>query len=67
MVLLFRYPVATMDRKSFGKFGTDGMHYLRLSIATGLADLKEAVARIGRAAQDRDGFAKFVAEGKHLS
>ena len=67
MFLLFRYQVATMDRKSFGKFGTEGMHYLRLSIATGLADLKEAVARIGRAASDNAGFAKFVAEGKHLS
>jgi len=67
MFLLFRYQVATMDRKSFGKFGTEGMHFLRLSIATGLADLKEAVARIGRAAGDRDGFAKFVAEGKRLS
>jgi len=67
MFLLFRYQLATMDRKSFGKFGTEGMHYLRLSIATALDDLKEGVARIGRAAQDRDGFAKFVAEGKHLA
>jgi aspartate aminotransferase len=67
MFLLFRYHLATMDRKSFGKFGTEGMHYLRLSIATGLPDLKEAVVRIGRAAQDRDGFAEFVGEGKHLA
>jgi aspartate/methionine/tyrosine aminotransferase len=67
MFLLFRYQVATMDRKSFGKVGSEGLHFLRLSIATGLADLKEAVARIGRAAGDRDGFAKFVAEGKRLA
>jgi bifunctional pyridoxal-dependent enzyme with beta-cystathionase and maltose regulon repressor activities len=67
MFLLFRYQLATMDRKSFGKFGTEGMHYLRLSIATGLEDLKEAVVRIGKAAKDTDGFAKFVAEGKRLS
>jgi aspartate aminotransferase len=66
MFLLFRYQVATMDRRSFGKLGSDGKHYLRLSIATGLDELREAVARIGRAADDREGFAAFVAEGTRL-
>lgn len=67
MFLLFRYQVASMDRKSFGKIGSQGQHYLRLSIATGLEDLKEAVARIARAGADREGFAQFVSEGKRLS
>jgi aspartate/methionine/tyrosine aminotransferase len=60
--LLFRYHVATMDRRSFGRIGAEGKHYLRLSIATGIEDLAEAVQRIGRAATDREGFASFLAE-----
>ena len=36
MFLLWEYHVAMMDRKSFGQIGTENMHYLRLSIATGL-------------------------------
>jgi len=66
MFLLFRHAVATMDRKSFGRIGSEGQHYLRLSIATGQGDLKEAVARIAAASTDRDGFASFVAEGTRL-
>jgi aspartate aminotransferase len=66
MFLLFRYHVATMDRRSFGALGAAGRHYLRLSIATGLDDLKQAVARIAAAAQDRAGFAAFVKEGARL-
>ena len=38
--------VATMDRRSFGKIDSEGQHFLRLSIATGAADLAEA-SRIG--------------------
>jgi aspartate/methionine/tyrosine aminotransferase len=67
MFLLFKYHVATMDRKSFGRIGTEKMHFLRISIATGIDDLKEGVARIAKAAKDRDGFAAFVKEGKRLS
>ena len=66
MFLLFRYQVATMDRKSFGRIGTEGKHYLRLSIATATDDLREAVKRIAAAAADREGFAAFIAEGQHL-
>jgi aspartate/methionine/tyrosine aminotransferase len=67
MFLLFRHQVATMDRKSFGRIGSEGLHFLRLSIATGLEDLGEAVSRLARAAADREGFARFVAEGQHLN
>jgi aspartate aminotransferase len=62
MFLLFRYYVAAMDRRSFGDLGAEGRHFLRLSIATGLDDLREAVARIGRASQDQEGFASFMKE-----
>lgn len=66
MFLLFRHGVASMDRKSFGRIGADGRHYLRLSIATGLDDLKEAVRRVGAAAADQRGFEAFVREGRRL-
>ncbi len=66
MFLLFRYHVATMDRKSFGRIGTEGMHFLRISIATGIDDLREGVSRIAKAAKDRAGFEAFVKEGKRL-
>jgi aspartate aminotransferase len=62
MFLLFRYHVAAMDRRSFGAIGAEGRHFLRLSIATGIDDLKEAVNRIARAAKDKDGFAAFMKE-----
>jgi aspartate/methionine/tyrosine aminotransferase len=66
MFLLFEYQVATMDRRSFGKIGAEGKHFLRLSIATGIDDLKEGVKRIAQSSQDRDGFAKYLDSGKPL-
>jgi aspartate/methionine/tyrosine aminotransferase len=66
MFLLFVYHVATMDRKSFCRIGTEGMHYLRISIATGIDDLKEAIKRIDQAVADKDGFAAFIKKGEYL-
>jgi aspartate aminotransferase len=66
MFLLWQYHVATLDRRSFGRIGSDGQHYLRLSIATGLDDLRLGLDRIRAAAADRDGFRTFVREGRHL-
>ncbi|MBI2517696.1 MAG: aminotransferase class I/II-fold pyridoxal phosphate-dependent enzyme [Opitutae bacterium] len=66
MFLLWRYQVATMDRRSFGRIGSEGQHYLRLSIATSLADLQIGLARIRTAAEDRTGFEIFIQEGQHL-
>jgi aspartate/methionine/tyrosine aminotransferase len=66
MFLLFRYHVATMDRRSFGRIGAEGKHFLRISIATGLDDLREGVDRIAAAARDREGFAAFMASGEPL-
>jgi aspartate/methionine/tyrosine aminotransferase len=65
LFLLFRYHVATMDRPSFGRIGADGKHYLRLSVATALEDLEQAMTRIGSASADRNGFADFFAGGRY--
>jgi aspartate/methionine/tyrosine aminotransferase len=66
MFLLFRYHVATLDRRSFGQIGAEGKHFLRISIATGIGDLREAVERLGEAARDGDGFAAYVGSGEPL-
>ncbi|HSB06133.1 MAG TPA: aminotransferase class I/II-fold pyridoxal phosphate-dependent enzyme [Thermodesulfobacteriota bacterium] len=66
MFLLFEYQVATMDRKSFGRIGTEDLHYLRLSIATDIESLKEGVKRLSRASQDKKGFKLFFDKGEHL-
>lgn len=66
LFLLFRHHVASLDRKSFGRIGSDGQHYLRLSIATSLEQLELAMQRIERASRDADGFRAFVNEGRHL-
>ncbi|MFN0151594.1 MAG: pyridoxal phosphate-dependent aminotransferase [bacterium] len=66
MFLLFHYKIATMDRRSFGQIGASGKHFIRISVATSMDDLKAAVLRIAEAAGDRKGFAKFIREGKHL-
>ena len=67
MFLLWEYHVATMDRKSFGQIGTENMHYLRLSIATGLEDLKLGMERMAAAIDDKAGFEKFIANREHFS
>lgn len=66
MFLLWRHQVATMDRRSFGSIGSEGQHYLRISIATAANDLKIGLERIRTAASDIDGFQNFIQEGKHL-
>ena len=66
MFLLFQHQVATLDRKSFGRLGTEHLHYLRLSIATDTASLREGLTRIAAAAQDREGFQQYVSGGGKL-
>lgn len=66
MFLLFRYGVATMDRKAFGLIGQEGRHYLRLSIATAKVDLEEAMLRIKKASEDKSGWQEFFAKGEYL-
>ena len=67
MFLLWEYHVATMDRKSFGQIGTEEMHYLRLSIATGIDDLKLGMERMANALNDQAGFDKFIEAQAHFS
>ena len=67
MFLLWEYHVATMDRKSFGQIGTGNMHYLRLSIATGIEDLKLGMERMASAINDQAGFEKFIQNRTHFS
>ncbi len=66
MFLLWRHRVATMDRRSFGRIGSEGQHYLRISIATALDDLKLALDRLRAASNDVEGFHSFMKEGAHL-
>ncbi len=66
MFLLTEYQVATMDRKSFGRIGSENHHFLRLSVATDMDSLKEAVSRIGQAARDQAGFERFLQKGDNL-
>jgi aspartate/methionine/tyrosine aminotransferase len=67
LFLLYRYKVATMDRRSFSTLGSDGQHFLRLSIANSEQELSEAVRRIGEAAKDADGFQAFIASGRRFT
>ena len=67
MFLLWNYKVAMMDRKSFGQLGTENMHYLRLSIATGLEDLKIGMERMAEAIADQAGFDQFIKDKEHFS
>ncbi len=66
MFLLWQHHVATLDRRSFGRIGSDGQHFLRLSIATAMDDLKLGLERLRRAALDTDGFRAFIEKGEHL-
>ena len=60
MFLLYRYGVATMDRASFCRIGSEGQHFLRISIANSVEDIERGVARIERAVGDPDGFREFL-------
>ncbi len=66
LFLLFKHHVATLDRKSFGRIGSEGKHYLRLSIATSLEQLELGMQRLKDASSDADGFRKYIREGRHL-
>lgn len=56
---LYRQGVATLDRRSFGVVGSEGRHFLRLSIAADMDTLKEGINRLQRASRDPEGFAHF--------
>ena len=64
MFLLYRYGIATLDRNSFGSIGTEGQHFIRLSIATKMRDCQRGLRRIQSAATDQEGFSRFLEEEK---
>ena len=66
MFLLYYHGVATLDRRSFGVIGSEGKHYLRLSLATDMESLKEGIRRIDAASGDMEGFRKFMKRGEHF-
>jgi bifunctional pyridoxal-dependent enzyme with beta-cystathionase and maltose regulon repressor activities len=66
MFLLFKHRVATLDRKSFRQIGSEGKHFLRVSIATGIEDLREGLEQIANAVHDKEGFKAYVEEGNKL-
>jgi len=66
LFLLYEHKVATMDRRSFSKLGSEGQHFLRISIANSDADLSEAVERISGALEDTRGFEDFLRSGVRL-
>lgn len=67
LFLLHEYRVATLDRRSFNERGSEGQHFLRISVANRDEELAEAVERIGQAAQDVDGFGTFLRSGVRLT
>jgi aspartate/methionine/tyrosine aminotransferase len=60
MFLLYHHHVATLDRNAFCCIGTEGQHYLRLSIASELGKLQEGVRRLKAAVADSQGFDRFM-------
>ena len=60
MFALYCHRVAVMDRKSFGRLGSEGQHYIRLSIASDLAVLEDGIARLNDGAQDNEGINHFL-------
>jgi len=58
--LIYRHGVAVVDRRSFGALGSEGQHFVRISIASDLETLKRGVERIRQAASDLDGFVAFT-------
>ena len=66
MFALYQHHVSVMDRKSFGKIGIEGMHFLRLSTASDLWVLKTGIERLKATFEDTKGFEAFVHAGKNL-
>lgn len=66
LFLLYEHKVATMDRRSFSTLGSEGQHFLRISVANSDTELAEAVERIARALEDTRGFERFLRSGIRL-
>jgi len=66
MFALYHHHVSVLDRRSFGKIGTEDKHYIRLSYASDTSILKEGVLRLSHAFEDSQGFQKFMKARSHL-
>ena len=61
MFALYHHGVAVLDRRSFGKLGSEGKHYLRLSMASDREVLEDGVRRLNAAVEDHKGMKQFLA------
>ena len=66
MFALYEHQVAVMDRKSFGQIGSEGKHFLRLSIAAETSILEEGVHRLKNASEDLSGLDRFIKDRPDL-
>jgi len=66
MFAIYHHGVAVMDRRSFCAIGSEGEHFLRLSVASELPQLEEGVRRLAAAFDDRENFLSFVESGENL-
>lgn len=66
MFALYHHHVSVLDRRSFGKIGTEDKHYIRLSYASDISILKKGVLRLKNAFEDVQGFQTFMKEGQNL-
>ena len=57
---LYKHGVATLDRTAFGVVGSEGQHYVRISLASGVEALKTGVSRLAEASVDVNGFQAFL-------
>ena len=56
---LYRHGVATVDRGAFGRIGSEGQHFVRISLASDRESLMEGVRRLAAAAADTAGCDTF--------
>lgn len=66
MFALYHHQVAVMDRRSFGKIGSQNDHYLRISVASDISFLKEGVQCLKNAFADISGFKRFIKAQQHF-
>lgn len=67
MFALYHHQVAILDRRSFGKIGSEHEHFIRISSAADHKLLAEGVQRLGQAFQDNQGFRDFIKNSKQFA
>jgi len=67
MFALYEHQIAVLDRKSFGKIGADGKHFLRISIAAEQSVLEKGISRLKNAGEDLSGLDRFLKERPDLT